>query len=1022
MGKTRLLREFRIQCQVRGISVYEGTPDGSRLGAWGRVLAGMAAARGAPVPEGDPLPWILDSARMKACALIFDQFEEADEDSRDLAERFVKMMQVAPADDPVPALVVTSTRPGSPAPGEPIVLEPIDARGATAMVKSMFGVTIPPVVAERLASETGGNPAFIEETVRWWVSTRKFRRTNRGWILADISREDVVPASLHDALSARLEKVQPAERDAALTLAVLGRPVSVAHLAPLFALPEQDAAAVGLALTASGVAVADSSRSSIRSRFPDAGLRIAESGWKGLAEAHRRAAAVLDLEGLGGSPAFALHLLRASDPLGIPAAQRVLDANVAAPSEVARLAAALLEWPLPPAHESHTRRRWAMAEARRGRAEAARGILTRAIDTAGQSGSRAGVAHGQLLLALVLLRLGRPGEARSEYELAAASAATTPDDRLRGLAARVAGELALADGRPEEAAQRLADAAAVEQGDDDSAAETLERYACALEACGRTEEALHAIEDAIALCALSGDRDLVVACERTRGRVLARVGRAKDAMAAWERAIEIRQRMNESGDLEHLHTDMAQLHLACGRASLALASAERAVGAAKKSGDPRAEARALFALAAACLRLGHSVRAEELLTQAETLAGGGAEGRALVRRSELALFRGRIGEARVLLDRSDLLIPRSDPERTALQVRILTAEGKSQAAQAGADALVDQLTRAHASPDERAAARAIAGDAYFSAGWLARAHERWTRAFTEGLAPPARVAAALGLARCALECGRPELGLECLAWAREAAEGMDDPQMLAEFALVESGLFSFEGRHGEALAAAERALVFARQVGIPQAEARALIARIGLFETLGAFSRAVEDAHVLPKVDQPAARASARAALARLARWTKFELPPNETRVLMEQEATDFWGRLDLLMSRAGGDLAAAREGYALAHTAGAAGRTAYFHLLLAQHDAPRAERHLRAAFARGSEEVRWRVHAVRARLASRRGATAEAQDWLRQAGEKVALIAPRCGAFGTQYLSHPERALLPRPGGLTQAFGALGD
>ncbi|NUN51105.1 MAG: hypothetical protein HUU15_20055, partial [Candidatus Brocadiae bacterium] len=47
---------------------------------------------------------------------------------------------------------------------------------------------------------------------------------------------------------------------------------------------------------------------------------------------------------------------------------------------------------------------------------------------------------------------------------------------------------------------------------------------------------------------------------------------------------------------------------------------------------------------------------------------------------------------------------------------------------------------------------------------------------------------------------------------------------------------------------------------------------------------------------------------------------------------------------------------------------------------------------------------------------------WLRQAGEKVALIAPRCGAFGTQYLSHPERALLPRPGGLTQAFGALGD
>ncbi|MCC6739284.1 MAG: protein kinase [Planctomycetia bacterium] len=1019
-GKTRLLREFRIQCQVRGIACYEGEPDGTRLGAWSRVIAGMAAARGGQPPAEDPLPFLLDSARQKACAILLDNFEEADEDSRELLKQFVNMMKLAPADDPVPALVVTASKPGVEVPGDPVHLDPIDAKGATAMVKSMFGVTIPPVVAERLASETGGNPAFIEETVRWWVSTRKFRRTNRGWILGDIAREDVVPASLHEALSARLDKMQPAEKEAALTLAVLGRPISVGRLGTLFGLPEADAAAVGLALTASGVGVTDASRSNLRSRFPDAGLRIAEgSAWKGFAAAHARAAAVLETEGQAETPAYALHLLKAGDVLGIPAALRMLDSANVPPSEVSRLAEAVLAWPMPTSQESFARRRWAMAEVRRGRPEAARAILTRAIDAAG---SDAGAAHGRLLLALTLMRLGRAGEARAEYEAAAPVAGATPDQRLRGLAARVAGELALADGRAEEAAQRLADAAAAGGEDDDATGEILERQAFALEACGRTQEALHAIEDAIAHCSLSGDRDLVVNCERTRGRVMRRVGRHADALAAFERAIEIRQRMAEQGDLEHLHCEIAHIHLQCGRASLALASAERAVAASKRAGDPRAEARALFALEAACLRLGHASRAEELLGQAEGLKGAGADGRVLLRRAELGLFRGRIGEARQFLDRSDLLLPRTDMERCALGVRLLIAEGRTAQAQAAADGLVDMLERGHASPDDRAAARALAGEAFFAAGWIARAHDRWSRAFQEASAPPPRVAAALGLARTACECGRPSLGLECLAWAREAAEGMDDPAMLAEFALAEASLSSFEGRHADALAAAERALVFARQVGIPLAESRALIARIAIYETLGAFARAAEDAAHLPKVDQPTTRASARAALVRLGRWITVQLPPQETRALIDQEATDFWGRLDLLAARAGGDPAAAREGLALCRHAGAGGRSAWFHLILAQHAPDHARRHLRAAFARGSEEVRWRCFAVHARLASRRGAAGEAQDWLRQAGERVAMVAPRCGAFGGQYLGHPERALLPRPGGITQVLGNLVD
>jgi tetratricopeptide (TPR) repeat protein len=1012
MGKTRFLREFRIQCQVRGIACFEGAPDGQRLGAWSRVLAAMAAVRGGAVPDGDPLPFILDTARQHACSVLFDSFEDADAESRELLNRVIKMIQISPADDPVPALFVAASRPGAPIPpGDPVALEPIDARGATQMVRSMFGVTIPPAVAERLASETGGNPAFIEESVRWWVSTRRFRRTNRGWILSDIGKDDVVPASLQEALTARLEKMTPAEREAALSLALLGRPSVLSSLATLFGRPEVEAAAIAHALTASGIAVTDASRSSLRSRFPDAGQKIAETtSWAGLGAAHGRIAAVLEKEGQASIPAYAWHLLKAGDAMGVAAGLTVLGSPAVAPVEISRLCSGLLEWPLPESIEASVRRRWALAEVRRGRPEAARDLLARAIDREGAA-SPAIVAQGRFQLALVLLKLGRTEDARREFESARPAAVTVPDPRLRALSSRVAGELALAEGRTEDAARRLAEAVKGLGPDDPDLAETLERQASALEAVGRPQEALHAIEDAIALCALSGDPDLVVECERTRGRVLRRVGRNAEALAAFERAVEIRQRLGEHGDLEHLHADIAEVHHVCGRASQALASAERGLAAARRAGDARAEARAQFALQAACLRLGFASRADDILAQVESRPVPGSAARALVRRAELVLFRGRTGEARQFLDKASQTLPATDFERATVSVRLMIHEGRAAEAQADADALVEALEKGRAAPDERAAARGLAGEAFFAAGRLSKAHHRWMAAFQEATAPPPRVAAALGLARIALECGRAELGLECLAWARESSAGMDDPQMLAEFALVECSLCTYEGRHADALVAAERALVFARQVGIPSAEARALIWRIGIYETLGAFPRAVDDAIALPAVDHLGTRASARAALLRLQRWTQVPMQEGRTQEFLAAEATDFWSRLDLLAARAPTDGTAAREGLSLARTAGAGGRSAQFHLFIAPHDAANAARHLRAAMARGAEETRWRALALRARTAAKLGHAEDAQAWLRRAGDAVAALATRSGAYASSYLSHPARALLPRPG-----------
>ncbi|HMJ77515.1 MAG TPA: hypothetical protein VK507_16165, partial [Iamia sp.] len=100
-----------------------------------------------------------------------------------------------------------------------VALTGLDRGQVGTLVEATTGRTPPPDVIDDLHRRTGGNPFFVEQTARLWLS--------RGAV-------DVVPPGVRDAVDHRLDLLPAATRDALVTTALLGhavaRPVLAAAL------------------------------------------------------------------------------------------------------------------------------------------------------------------------------------------------------------------------------------------------------------------------------------------------------------------------------------------------------------------------------------------------------------------------------------------------------------------------------------------------------------------------------------------------------------------------------------------------------------------------------------------------------------------------------------------------------------------------------------------------------------------------------------------------------------------------
>jgi len=125
-------------------------------------------------------------------------------------------------------------------------LQPLDGSAVFELVQRLSGAAHPARFAARLQQATAGNPFFLAETLRHLVEQRWLAVGDDGVWRTPFDdatqdyRELPVPASVHDAVLARVQRLPAASRRVLEAAALAGEPFVPALLAPACALSELD--------------------------------------------------------------------------------------------------------------------------------------------------------------------------------------------------------------------------------------------------------------------------------------------------------------------------------------------------------------------------------------------------------------------------------------------------------------------------------------------------------------------------------------------------------------------------------------------------------------------------------------------------------------------------------------------------------------------------------------------------------------------------------------------------------------
>jgi class 3 adenylate cyclase/tetratricopeptide (TPR) repeat protein len=139
-----------------------------------------------------------------------------------------------------PRLVVATTRPrllehGHDwcATGALMHLRPLSRDDAFELVRALTGDVIPPPLVARIVERSDGNPLFIEELLRTWVSTGMLMEEGGGWRLGAGAEDVVLPTTVQAIYSAQLDDLAPDARTVARRASVVGRRFALSALEPL---------------------------------------------------------------------------------------------------------------------------------------------------------------------------------------------------------------------------------------------------------------------------------------------------------------------------------------------------------------------------------------------------------------------------------------------------------------------------------------------------------------------------------------------------------------------------------------------------------------------------------------------------------------------------------------------------------------------------------------------------------------------------------------------------------------------
>jgi len=185
-------------------------------------------------------------ARQQPVLMIFEDAHWVDPSSRELLDLAAERIRS------LPVLLIVTFRPEFQPPwiGEQqvmmLTLNRLDHRDRMALVEQIAGSEpLPDWVVDQVAERTDGIPLFIEELTKSVLESGLLCDKGDRYVLDGALPPFAIPASLHDSLMARLDRLGPAAREVAQLGAVLGREFSyelahqVAHRPDLDTVLEQ---------------------------------------------------------------------------------------------------------------------------------------------------------------------------------------------------------------------------------------------------------------------------------------------------------------------------------------------------------------------------------------------------------------------------------------------------------------------------------------------------------------------------------------------------------------------------------------------------------------------------------------------------------------------------------------------------------------------------------------------------------------------------------------------------------------
>jgi predicted ATPase/class 3 adenylate cyclase len=171
--------------------------------------------------------------------MLFEDAHWSDATSRELLESFIDQVRT------IPALLVISFRPeftppwGREAHVAELPLQRLSRRrGAVLAQEVAGGRAMPPEILDQIVAKTDGIPLFVEELTKTLLESGLLRSENNHFVLTGPLPPLAIPATLHDSLMARLDRLAPVKEVAQIGAAI-GRDFPYDLLAAVAPLPEE---------------------------------------------------------------------------------------------------------------------------------------------------------------------------------------------------------------------------------------------------------------------------------------------------------------------------------------------------------------------------------------------------------------------------------------------------------------------------------------------------------------------------------------------------------------------------------------------------------------------------------------------------------------------------------------------------------------------------------------------------------------------------------------------------------------